>query len=798
MDYIAHIRESDEKIQPLKTHLLESKELAERFGEKLGLKYVAGLCGLLHDIGKFNPDFQQYIYDAVFDSENMTYKRGEIDHSTAGGKLIFELLHQDNNTPHEKLLAEIASNAIISHHSDLKDYLSTERESPFLSRVLKKEIPNYELVKERFFEDVITISELQSYIQNATEELKQLPPNYKTTVFITKYVFSCLIDADRTNTRDFESGKTSNNLEEHSPLFIEYYHSLMNHLENFKENGKQTPINQLRENMSEQCEVFASKPSGIYTLSIPTGGGKTLASFRYALKHSLEYQKQRIIYIVPYTTIIEQNANEIRNILKDDEHILEHHSNVIEDNGKHNEYGALEDGYIDKKQKLQLAKDNWGSPIIFTTLVQFLNVFYSKGNRNTRRLHNLANSVIIFDEVQKVPAKCISLFNEAVNFLERDAHSSVILCTATQPTLENVPHSIHMKEEIIQNLDEVSDAFKRVNIIDKSEKPMTNQTIADWIIEDSDQLGSTLVILNTKSVVKELYELLKESNIPVYHLSTSMCAAHRKESLETIRVNLDKQEPFVCVTTQLIEAGVDVSFDCVIRSVAGLDSIAQAAGRCNRHGKHQIKPVYVIQHAQEKLSRLKEIKVGKEASTPLLAMYRKKPEKYNHSLLSQTAIKEYFTHFYKKNEEDLTFFVPKIQKHLFCILLKQRQDEVKSYQSKTSASYPLFLRTALDTVAKYFHVIEDNTTSLIVPYGKGKEIIAELNGNQQIDELSSLLKLAQQYSIQVYPQVFQELVNEQALVSHFDGMIYELKDNFYDKEYGLDLRGNSQFDDLLF
>ncbi|GIO23494.1 CRISPR-associated helicase Cas3' [Oceanobacillus sp. J11TS1] len=796
MNHIAHIRESDKEIQLLKTHLMESKQIAELLGSKLNLKYVAGLCGLLHDIGKYNPDFQTYIYEAVFHPDENIYKRGEIDHSTAGGKLIFELLHQKKNTPYEKLLAEIVGNAIISHHSNLKDYLSTERgESPFLSRVLR-EIPNYDMIKESFFEDVISFSELQSYIQNAVKEIKQLPLNYKTSVFITKYIFSCLIDADRTNTRNFENGKPDKTTVEHSDFFYNYYNSLMQHLDQLKNNGKRTPINALREKMSQECEDFASKPSDIYTLSIPTGGGKTLASFRYALKHSLEYQKQRIIYIVPYTTIIEQNANEIRNILNDDEHILEHHSNVIEQT--ENEYDAIDDGYIAKKQKLKLAKDNWDSPIIFTTLVQFLNVFYAKGNRNTRRLHNLANAVIIFDEVQKVPTKCVSLFNEAVNFLKRDAHSSVILCTATQPTLENVSHPIQIKEEIIQNLDEVADAFKRVDIIDKSENPMTNQNIADWIIEDINQLGSTLVILNTKSVVKELYELLKNSNIPVYHLSTSMCAAHRKESLETIRAKLNEQEPFVCVTTQLIEAGVDVSFDCVIRSVAGLDSIAQAAGRCNRNGKYQTKPVYIIQHAQEKLSRLKEIKFGKEASAPLLAMYRKKPERYNHSLLSQKAMKEYFINYYQKNEADLTFFVPKIERHLFKISLEQRPDEVKSYKSKTSASYPLLLKSALDTTAKYFQVIDDNTTSLIVPYDRGKDIIAELNSNQQIDKLSVLLKSAQQYSIQVYPQVFQELVKEQALVSHFDGMIYELKDGFYDEEYGLDLQGNSQLEDLFF
>ncbi|GJM77091.1 hypothetical protein HMSSN036_93070 [Paenibacillus macerans] len=296
----------------------------------------------------------------------------------------------------------------------------------------------------------------------------------------------------------------------------------------------------LRARMSEQCDVFAAeRPSGIYTLSIPTGGGKTLASLRYALRHACKYNKQRIIYVVPYTTIIEQNADEVRKILKDSEHILEHHSNIIEDdpNGRGDDDEA-DDGIITDKEKLKLSRDNWDSPIIFTTLVQFLNVFYAKGNRNTRRMHNLSHSVIVFDEVQKVPIHCIALFNEALNFLKQDAHCSILLCTATQPTLEEVKRSLWKDRdgEIVPNLSEVAKAFKRVELIDQTEDPMTNETLAGWVKSEINGWGSTLIILNTKRVVKDLYEKLKDFPVPVYHLSTSMCAAHRKEQLEEIEV----------------------------------------------------------------------------------------------------------------------------------------------------------------------------------------------------------------------------------------------------------------------
>lgn len=226
---------------------------------------------------------------------------------------------------------------------------------------------------------------------------------------------------------------------------------------------------------------------------------------------------------------------------------------MIEDN----EDDECQDGIMSIQQKLKLAKDNWDSPIIFTTMVQFLNTFYAYGSRNIRRLHNLSEAVIIFDEVQKVPVSCISLFNKAVNFLNNYCHSSMILCTATQPALDFVENklSINKDAEIIKNLDEVIDAFKRVEIIDRAtdEKFDTNK-LCNFIQMKLDEVQNIMVVLNTKSVVKKLYELLKEeTSIPVYHLSTSMCAAHRKEILDEIREKLDNEEKLICVSTQLIE-----------------------------------------------------------------------------------------------------------------------------------------------------------------------------------------------------------------------------------------------------
>jgi CRISPR-associated endonuclease/helicase Cas3 len=255
-----------------------------------------------------------------------------------------------------------------------------------------------------------------------------------------------------------------------------------------------TPINQLRGQMSDQCQAFAEKPTGIYTLSIPTGGGKTLASLRFGLNHALKHHKERIIYVVPFTTIIEQNAATVKEILQDQEHILEHHSNVfneLETSGEQEE--------IERKQAL--FKDNWEAPVIFTTMVQFLNTIYSKGTRNPRRFHNLTNAVIIFDETQGVPTNCTYLFNECLNFLKNYGNTTSVLCTATQPSLEYVGRKLEKAEqgEMIADLAEVERQFKRVEVIDKTKaESWTLAALADFTQEVLAEKENLLVILNTK------------------------------------------------------------------------------------------------------------------------------------------------------------------------------------------------------------------------------------------------------------------------------------------------------------
>jgi len=799
--FIAHIRSTDKEIQTVTQHLQETKEIAESIGEKIQMKHVTGLAGLLHDMGKFTDEFKNYILHTVNNPETAP-KRGSVDHSTAGGRLLFEKYYINGGV--QKILVEVVGNAILSHHGYLQDYINANLELKFLDRIKDKELHNFEQAKLNFYSLVINEQEFDQYVEKALEEvtefIKQInQPNYSAPImFVTKYVFSSLIDADRTSTRCFEANNSfKDSSEVHS--FEEDYKKLMKKVHAFKDSPlKITPINYLRQQMSEQCDRVATKESNIYTLSIPTGGGKTLSSLRYALKHAMTHKLKRIIYIVPFTTIIEQNAEEIRNVVTESTYVLEHHSNVFTDDSIH-----VMNENLANENKLELTKDNWDAPIIFSTMVQFLDIFYSQGTRNIRRLHNLSESVIIFDEVQKVPVKCISLFNSAVNFLKDNCYSSIVMCTATQPALKNVKHHLSIGEgsEIIDEIDKINEEFKRVEVNDRATSgTMSTNDLVCFIKQQSRDISSQLVVLNTKSVVKKLYvslkDLMPETNI--YHLSTSMCAKHRQEILIELRNDLEQKKPVVCISTQLIEAGVDISFESVIRSLAGLDSIAQAAGRCNRHGEMDKGIVHVIDHKEENLKQLTEISVGKNITKKMLVDIKIDADAYEGSILSKSAMDYYFKKYYKEMAYDLDYPIPSLDLKMTDLLITDRSTWSMQYYNKYKRIYPLISKGSYQTAAKFFKVIDNHSTPVIVPYGEGKEIIADINGQERIEELSYLFKKAQHYSVNVYDHELSILRLNGAIKEHFDGRLLSLTDGFYNEEDGLDLKGEAPLTDAIF
>lgn len=776
MDYIAHVRSSDHAIQTVKEHLLDAQELAEKWGDSLRISKVCGLAALLHDLGKYSDAFQDYIRRATA-GEKVT--RGEVDHATAGGRLLFDMLKGTSVT--KQLLAEIVSNAIISHHGNLHDYVSGE-ESPFLKRVEMKALEEYEICKYRFFDEVMSESDLNRYVESAHLEMleyfKRIGQNTSVSTFLTKFIFSVLLDADRTNTRQFETNQPEYTLMSDFTVYMKRLEDYISHL---GKKASATPINLLRQQMSNQCREHAKQPSGIYTLSIPTGGGKTLASLRYALYHSILYNKQRIIYVVPFTTIIEQNAQVTRDVLNTQE-VVEHHSNVIRSDN-------VSDDEINLQAKLNLAKDNWDAPIIFTTMVQYLNTFYAKGNRNTRRMHHLSDAVIIFDEVQKVPTKCVSLFNESLNYLKTGMNTSVLLCTATQPALDFVKRRLVNDGEIISNLPMVSDSFKRTEIevlVEEYDTEKLSVLLQDRAAEHK----SILVILNTKLVVRKLYESLKTTfqEEELFHLSTSMCAAHRKDLLKTITERLKENQRVVCISTQLIEAGVDVSFPCVIRSYAGLDSIAQAAGRCNRHGELEISTVYVVNHIEEDVSKLTDIEKGQQIVKRMVVDLKRDSSAYDGNLLSPAAMRRYFTEFYQVRESELDYPIKTGQCLAPMLFEMSKSNDVNN---------PL-LTARHRTVADHFQVIDQATTDVLVPYTKqGAELIAHLNGDISWEQARQWLKESQQYSIGLYAHEIQSLERTDSLITLLDGQVLALHDSAYDEQFGLNLSQDSEMQNLM-
>ncbi|MBE1553056.1 CRISPR-associated helicase Cas3' [Sporosarcina limicola] len=812
---IAHMRKSDFKIQKVQDHLISVSLLAKKFGEKAGFSSMAELSGFLHDMGKNTKAFSTYIENAVKETGESLER---IDHSTAGAKYLYETYYVEvpKTQPDvvSNFVVEIVGMVILSHHSGLQNFIQPDgSQSDFFRRVCREDLPYYGEVQKEFFSISGNKEKVEKLFEASLEEMKafflclqQLLKNYpneknkeKTSQFIffslvMKYVFSCLIDADRTDSRRFDEEDTTDLYQSNQAFFKESYDHLIDQLEEWAAGPNASkPINKLRAEMSEQCDRLAGEASSIYQLSIPTGGGKTYASLRYALKHAQMKKKDRIIYVVPYTTIIEQNADAVRKIIKNEELVLEHHSNVIDD-------AASEDGSDYYRQtaqkKMQLARDNWDHPIIFTTMVQFLDTFYAKGTRKARRLHNLTNAIVIFDEVQSVPVKHIPLFNSAVNFLHHFGKSSIILCTATQPSLTKTSYPLLMDKnaEMVKYLPDVVKAFERVNIESKVEdEGWTAEEISGFAVDELKEKRSLLIILNTKKAVLNVYQQLKETQgYSVYHLSTSMCPQHRKDILKMVKEKLKSpKEKVICISTQLIEAGVDISFECVIRSLAGLDSIAQAAGRCNRNAEREKGIVYIIRAKDEALSKLPEIALGQEVTEEDI-LSRSELAK---DLLSPAAIQTYFDFYLNKAGRKIKMTDSKLNVELIELL-----DRSPKYVVAIPKESPKTLMCSMyKTLESHFEVIEAPTTAILVPYGEGKELINNLNEDiHDYDKLNEYLKKAQQYSVNVYRHTLQDLASEGLITSLYNDSIYALRDGGYHKEYGLEVEGEGKLNHSIF
>lgn len=796
MTYIAHTRENSDEIQTLKDHLLNSKKYAEKYGEILAIPHVTGLVGLIHDLGKYRQEFQKYIKDPT------TAKRGSIDHASFGAIFIKNKVSQITNNDEDisyKIFGEIVSNAICSHHNSLglKDYLNARLISPYCERLDKfnddpVKMQELQQAVMHFYREVMSEEEFNQYLKLALQEFKQLFVRLQSRddlldalYFAGQFVYSCLLDADRTDTALFSFNQTA--VEYHyEEIFESYYNKL---LKNIKQFDQSSAINRARSEMSDECDAFAEQTDGIYRLSIPTGGGKTLASLRYGLKHAVKTKKKHIIYVLPYITIIEQNAQVIRKMLngnaKNTTNILEFHSNVSND---------LKDDDLEAEKTIRLAEDNWDSPIVITTMVQFLNSVYARSTINRRRFHNLCDSVIIFDEVQKLPLKTISMFNKLLNFLSMTGKSDIVLCTATQPAFDSLTSGtslqISKQSEMISNLPERIQQFKRVKIIDRTRKNGADYQLsageaAKMIIEAAKEQGSVLAIFNTISATTEVFEKVKDQiQDHVYILTTRMCPDHRKRIIHEIKDQLKNGRSVICISTALIEAGVDISFSCIFSSLCGLDSIVQSAGRCNRNAERKFGTVNLILMDQdtEKLNRLPEIKSGKEIVQGMLS------DGYSaDSFLEDATIKHYFQILYRNADKEYAVSDQGYQLSLAdCIDGVQL---MQKYQTEFHTAPKTIEFSSSETIARNFEVIDEDTVSLIAPYGSGKEIIADLNSEDGFNQLKQLMKLAQPYLIGLYRNKVKELIDKGAIIAFGDEyhqtQIFAIRDDYYDENVGL-------------
>ena len=455
----------------------------------------------------------------------------------------------------------------------------------------------------------------------------------------------------------------------------------------------------------------------------------------------------------------------------------------------------------------KLLTEDWDAPVVFTTMVQFLESLFGGGTRGARRMHQLANAVLVFDEIQTLPIKCVHLFNNAINFLVEQCNTTVLLCTATQPLLHEVAKckgAIRLKpgHELIRDVPQLFDALKRVDVRDgRKAGGWTYDEISALALSELARAGSCLVIVNTKDAAKQVFQrCLQGLSVEiVFHLSTDMCPAHRKTVLgrkqvsdsSTIIGRLALGLPVLCVSTQLIEAGVDVDFGAVIRSLAGLDSIAQAAGRCNRNGCSETGTVHVVDTVDEKVERLIDIKIGREVTQRILDDFKHDPSRYSHSLVSPQALQDYYKYFFFKHADMMAYPIGEKQvgrEDSLLNLLGTNDHASREYGKKNKQMPDFFLRQAFMTAANVFETIDAPTQGVVVPYGEeGKSVIADLHAAYKLDAEFNLLRRAQQYTVNVFPQVLEKLQTANALTVAEEGKlrILCLDSRYYSAQFGL-------------
>lgn len=744
--FLAHIR--DDATEPLQAHLEETAVLAGAFASRFKLENTAKLAAKVHDFGKFSKEFQDYLRESAGDTEESDENRSSRsrgpDHSTAGAKFLAENFPQNH-------LGRLLAYTVAGHHAGLPNGISAGSAS-LEYRITHKEIKAWEkAARENLPADFFEIPNTD-LIKHEILSIARNSKNPKLSLaFLVRMVFSCIVDADFLATEKFMNpGKSESRERLFAETLLQLNQRLTAYLRRF--DNATSPLGTIRNEIRSDCLAAAELPPGAFRLTVPTGGGKTLSSLAFALKHAQKYGLERVIYVIPFTSIIEQNAEVFRNALGEDA-ILEHHCNV-----------EIEES---ETTQSKLATENWDAPIIVTTNVQFFESLFSHKTSRSRKLHNIAKSVIILDEAQTLPIEFLRPCLQALDELVQNYGTSVVLCTATQPAIEYSEEKFkdgfrgnaHGIRDIVAAGRNLHERLKRVSV-KKLETALENNELAQKLAQER----QVLAIVNTRDNARELFESLR-SAVPadeqgnVFHLSASMCAEHRNCILNTIRKKLSEGEVCRVVSTQLIEAGVDIDFPCVYRAQAGIDSIAQAAGRCNREGKiPNGGRVFIFE--TKKLPPAGFLLTASNCGKEVLAL-----DEYGNDPLSEESVEKYFSLMYwlRGNELD---------KH--GILQKMAPDsEMLGFRFRDAG--------------EAFQLIEDNTGTVIIPFGKtGWELCEELRETFNPADRRKLSRKLQRYAVSIPQNRFEEaLRNGQIQIVHERYALLVSPELHYNENFGL-------------
>ena len=703
------------------------------------------LAGLWHDLGKFAPEWQDYLTRKAGADTHEDEAAEKVDHATAGAKHAVQV---------GGTLGHLLAYVISGHHSGLLD--ATSERACLEKRLAKAVYP--------------PIGASPALLQRPIPKLPRavsdplLTDDGPTvTMLFTRLLFSALVDADFLATEAFMNPEQSCLRSSASaPLLPRMADLLDQHLaglfiQSDVPPGAEVPgqrmsralVDRARADVLAACREKAAERPGLFSLTVPTGGGKTLSSLAFALRHALAHGQQRVIYVIPFTSIIEQNATVFegvfRELVREGEGpvVLQHHSNLSP---------------RWETTRSRLAAENWDAPLIVTTAVQFYESLHAARTSGCRKLHHIANAVVILDEAQCLPVEylrpCLDLLRE----LTIRHHTTAVLCTATQPEVGwSEDFSIGLKDvrEIVPDREALYTTLRRVKVVDRG--ALTDETLAQEIAEQE----QVLAIVNTRDHAQKLFARLPQ-NEGNFHLSARMCPVHRQAVLRLVRARLRKGWPTRLISTQLVEAGVDVDFPRVYRALAGLDSIAQAAGRCNRNGKLAEGELHLFRSEHQRAEAY--FRDTAQKAEEVLALY---PD----DVLGLKSIQKFFTLYY--------------QQHRPATGQPWDAKDIHGKYKLVRGNPKLPFQFQFKEAAEGFRLIENEQVSVLVPYDqRAKALLAKLR-NENVPLHRDLLRGLQRYSVQIYKPDFQTNLGQLEPVRDGQFHILSYPDAHYSQQFGL-------------